>query len=73
MQMEDSNDVIFETLSDEYSARSFYEHYKDNLPQMVMVTQGYMGEGIFETFDRGQVCMTQSNLIKNQSLIAPVF
>ncbi|XP_063418200.1 uncharacterized protein LOC134700987 isoform X3 [Mytilus trossulus] len=53
-------DVEFETAKEDYSARSFYEHYKDNLPQMVMVTQGYMGEGIFETFDRGQVFRIQT-------------
>ncbi|XP_076084566.1 uncharacterized protein LOC143055312 isoform X2 [Mytilus galloprovincialis] len=69
--MEDSNDVIFETLSDEYSARSFYEYYKDNLPQMVMVTQGYMGEGIFETFDRGQVFRIQT-YTKQKRVIALV-
>ncbi|XP_063405718.1 uncharacterized protein LOC134689682 [Mytilus trossulus] len=70
-KMEDSNDVQFETLSDEYSARSFYEHYKDNLPQMVMVTQGYMGEGIFETFDRGQVFRIQT-YTKQKRVIALV-
>jgi hypothetical protein len=48
-------EVEFETYTAEYSANSFYEHYKDNLPQMVMVTQGYLGEDGFETFDRGQV------------------
>ena len=51
----DQYDVEFETYTEEYSAKSFYEHYKDNLPQMVMVTQGYLGEVGFETFDRGQV------------------
>ncbi|CAG2233977.1 unnamed protein product [Mytilus edulis] len=70
-KMEGSNDVQFETLSDEYSARSFYEHYKDNLPQMVMVTQGYMGEGIFETFDRGQVFRIQT-YTKQKRVIALV-
>jgi hypothetical protein len=39
----DQYDVEFETYTEEYSAKSFYEHYKDNLPQMVMVTQGYLG------------------------------
>ncbi|XP_052085596.1 uncharacterized protein LOC127723139 isoform X2 [Mytilus californianus] len=69
--MEDSNNVEFETVPDEYSARSFYEHYKDNLPQMVMVTQGYMGEGIFETFDRGQVFRIQT-YTKQKRVIALV-
>ena len=53
--MEGQPDVEFETEKEEYSARNFYEHFKDNLPQLVMVTQGYMGEVTFETFDRGQV------------------
>ena len=48
-------EIEFETYTEEYSAKSFYEHYKDNLPEMVMVTQGYLGEDGFETFDRGQV------------------
>ena len=48
-------EVEFETYTEEYSANSFYEHYKDNLPQMVKVTQGYLGGVGFETFDRGQV------------------
>lgn len=56
----DQSDVEFETLQEEYSARSFYEHYKEKLPQMVMVTQGYLGEVGFETFDRGQVFRIQT-------------
>ena len=48
-------EVEFETYTEEYSAKSFYEHYKDNLPQMLMVTQGYLGGVGFETFDSGQV------------------
>jgi hypothetical protein len=48
-------EIEFETYTEEYSANSFYEHYKDNLPHMVMVTQGYLGEVGFERFDRGQV------------------
>ena len=53
-------EIEFETYTEEYSANSFYEHYKDNLPQMVMVTQGYLGEDGFETFDSGQVFRIQA-------------
>lgn len=53
--MEDNKDIEFEVLPEDYSVREFYERYRDKLPQLVMVTQGYMGEGIFETFDSGQV------------------
>lgn len=47
--------VEFEIHRKEYSAEGFYEQYKDRLPQMIMVTQGYMGEVCMETFGRGQV------------------
>ncbi|XP_069106059.1 uncharacterized protein [Argopecten irradians] len=39
----------------EMSVKEFYLHYKDSLPKLIMITQGYCGEVVLDTFDREQV------------------
>ncbi|XP_021377499.1 uncharacterized protein LOC110465758 isoform X2 [Mizuhopecten yessoensis] len=39
----------------EMSVKDFYLHYKDSLPKLIMITQGYCGEVVLDTFDREQI------------------
>ncbi|XP_060077690.1 uncharacterized protein LOC132557211 [Ylistrum balloti] len=45
----------FKCSLDEMSVKEFYDHYKDSLPKLIMITQGYCGEVVLDTFDREQV------------------
>jgi hypothetical protein len=39
-----------------YSIGRFFDLYQNKLPVVVMVTQGFYGDIIEDTFDREQVC-----------------
>ncbi|XP_033727797.1 uncharacterized protein LOC117317107 isoform X2 [Pecten maximus] len=39
----------------EMSVKDFYLHFKQCLPKLIMITQGYCGEVVLDTFDREQV------------------
>ncbi|KAJ8321762.1 hypothetical protein KUTeg_000233 [Tegillarca granosa] len=47
-------EIDFVTDCHEYTVKQFYECYRDSLPQLAVVTQGYLGEIGIETFGRGQ-------------------
>ena len=40
----------------DYSVSEFYESFGHNLPKVTIVTQGFYGDVVDDTFDKDQVC-----------------
>ncbi|KAL3847562.1 hypothetical protein ACJMK2_018465 [Sinanodonta woodiana] len=59
----------YETKGTDYSLGEFYEAYKDKLPTVVMVTQGFCGEILAETLDYGLV-LRIDRIFRQQRVIA---
>ncbi|KAK3598523.1 hypothetical protein CHS0354_005804 [Potamilus streckersoni] len=59
----------YEIQEKEYTLGEFYKLYKDNLPTIAMVTQGFSGDRLEETFDYGQVIRINS-VYRQQRVIA---
>ncbi|KAL3891476.1 hypothetical protein ACJMK2_003738 [Sinanodonta woodiana] len=47
--------MMFESEDVSYRVSEFFEKFKNEFPKLVMVTQGFYGENVTDTFDRDQV------------------
>lgn len=45
----------FMTAKQDYSVAEFFDNFGHSLPKIVMVSQGFCGEILEDTFDRDQV------------------
>ncbi|XP_052761775.1 uncharacterized protein LOC128204398 [Mya arenaria] len=59
----------FEVDKRDYSVAEFHETFQDNLPRIVMVSQGFYGEITEDTFDREMIIRIQT-VSKQQRVIA---
>lgn len=56
----------FEYNTDQLSVKEFYKLYKNDLPKLAMVTQGYCGNISLETYARGETLHIQKCLIQKR-------
>jgi len=47
--------MFYEASHNEYSIGKFIEHYQNAMPQLVMITSGYMGDTRSNTLDTQHV------------------
>ncbi|KAL3891635.1 hypothetical protein ACJMK2_003887 [Sinanodonta woodiana] len=59
----------YEMQDNEYTLEEFYTLYKDKLPTVVMVSQGFSGDRLEETFESGQVIRVHC-VFRQQRVIA---